>query len=89
MAHEVVWTKRVESFFADAANLTQFERDILHSRICGMTRLEQSFFYTCSLSTIDKTIKKLKRVYDIVQREYPDELPIRRNSEAEKYLDEH
>lgn len=89
MSHEVIWTKRVTDFFEDAANLTRFEREILESRISGMTRVQQSLYFSVSLSTIDKTIARLKKIYDEVQQEYPDELRPRRASIYESYQDHH
>jgi len=88
LARQVIWTKRVESFFADVANLTPFERDVLRCRISGMTRLQTSFYLSISVSSIDKCIARLKRLYDEVQREYPDDLKPRRSSAQETYMDD-
>lgn len=54
-----------------------------------MTRVQTSFYLSLSVSTIDKIVARLKQKYDIVQKEYPDELRPRRNSVYEAYMDEH
>lgn len=88
MSHQVIWTKRVLDFFCEAANLTPFEREVMITRLT-MTRLQQADYLSVSLSTLDKCIARLKRKYDAVQKEYPDELKPRRKSAAETYMDEH
>lgn len=89
MSRQVVWTKRTESFFCDAANLTPFERDVLRCRISGMTQVQTSFYLSVSVSTIQKTVARIKRIYDVVQKEFPDELKPRRTCAAETYMDTH
>lgn len=89
MAHQVIWTRRVYEFFCDAANLTKLDRDILSQRIAGMTIKEMQFYYDLSESAINKRIARLKRIYDEVQKEYPEELKPRRTSAAETYMDVH
>lgn len=89
MSRQVIWTRRVYEFFCDAANLSKIDRDILAQRIAGMTVTEMSFFYGLSESAIHKRIARMKRLYDEVQREYPEELRPRRKSAAETYMDEH
>lgn len=87
MAHQVIWTRRVYEFFCDAANLPQIDRQILAQRIGGMTIKEMTFFYGLSESSINKRIARMKRLYDEVQKEYPDDLRPRRSSAAETYMD--
>lgn len=89
MAHQVIWTRRVYEFFCDAANLNKLDRDILAQRIAGMTIKEMQFFYGLSESALNKRIARMKRIYDEVQKEYPDELKPRKTSAAETYMDEH
>ena len=76
-------------FFLENSNCTKFQRDVLITRISGMTIKEQAMFFHCGESTVNRAIRVLKDTYDAVQREYPDELPKRKMSEAERYLDEH
>lgn len=88
MSHQVVWTRRVVTLFEDAANLTDLERQVLETRVAGMTRVQQSFYLNLSVSTIDKVISRLKQKYDVVQKEYPDDLKPRKFSAAETYMDD-
>ena len=87
MSHQVVWTKRVETFFADAANLTDTERAVLRCRVCGMTRTATALYLSMSVSTVDRIVARLKRVYDVVQKEYPEELRPRKTCAEEAYMD--
>lgn len=89
MSHQVIWTRRVYEFFCDAGNLSKLDRDILAQRIAGMTVKEMSYYYGLSESAIHKRVAKIKRIYDEVQREYPDELKERRLSAQELYMDSH
>lgn len=87
MAHQVLWTKNITSIFYEEAHLSEFEIQIMNTRIKGMTITEQSLKFNCSKSLIDKTIKKLKVKYDEVQKNHPDELPERKFSAKELYMD--
>ena len=91
MSHEVVWTERVEKFFAEKGNLTEHERKILHLRVMGLTRTQIKFYLDdgTEVWTIDRIVKKLKKRYDVVQKEYPDILPVRKECEQEAYMDTH
>ena len=72
------------------ACLSQTERDVLHCRVMGMTRIQTSMYLDgLSVSAIDKIIKRLKAKYDVVQKEYPNELHPRRDSAEETYMDTH
>lgn len=77
MAHEVCWTRQIVEEFAQEAMLSDFENQVLRTRVKGMQRVEQSILLGCSVSTIDRTIKVLKRKYDAVQ-EYDVILPPRK-----------
>ena len=76
-------------FFKQAANLTPLECEIMETRISGMTRTQQSFYFNISVSALEKIIARLKKKYDAVQKEFPDRLKPRRASAAETYMDEH
>ena len=88
MSVQVVWTKKTFNFFADAANLTKFERDVLQCRISNFTQVQTAMYLSCGTSTVAKCVKRLKKKYDIVQQEYPDELRPRKSSAVELYMDE-
>ena len=88
MSHQVIWTARVVELFETAANLNDLEKQILESRVHGMTIRQQALFYNLSESTVSRIVARLKRKYDEVQKEFPDDLKPRRKSAAETYLDE-
>lgn len=88
MAKEVSWNRIIYDEFVRFALLTDFEKEVLKTRLQNKTIIEQSLLLHCSKSTIDRTIKKLKKKYDEVQP-YSDILPKRRTSEKENYLDTH
>jgi len=87
MAHEVRWTKTILDEFVREGQLTDEEIAIMQTRIAGMTRTQQSFYFNISLSTLDKKIARLKQKYDSAQA-HSDILPPRRSSVYEKYQDE-
>ena len=87
--HQVVWTKKVYTFFCEHGNLNDLEREILAQRISGMTVLQMSFYHSMSESSIHRLIKRLRHKYDVVQKEYPNELRPRKSSTAETYMDTH
>lgn len=87
MSHEVVWTKKVLERFCEAAKLTDFERQVMETRIAGMTITQQAFYLSVSDSTVCRTVARLKKKYDAVQKEYPDELKPRRKTVYEDFMD--
>ena len=89
MAHQVIWTNSVKEFFYKEGNLSEFQIQIMETRIKGMSIIEQSMKFCCSKSLIDKEIKKLKAIYDECQKANPDKLPPRKFSTKELYMDSH
>lgn len=88
MAKQVIWTRYTYEKFVHEGFLTEFEQEVLQTRIKGMTVLQQAEHLHCSKSTVEKTIAALKKRYDEVQKRNPD-LPIRRTSAQEQYMDSH
>ncbi|MCQ2465729.1 MAG: hypothetical protein MJ095_09115 [Oscillospiraceae bacterium] len=88
MSKQVIWTKFILETFIREGCLNEFEAEIMRTRIDGMTVLQQSLRMNCSKSTVEKTIAKLKVRYDEVQKRCP-ELPVRRSSAQELYMDTH
>lgn len=84
----VSWTDEVFEKFIDMADLTEFEQEVLESRIEGLTIKEQAEHLHCSTSKISSAIKRIKLMYDSVQLQCPETFPKRRISDKEKYLDE-
>lgn len=86
---KIVWTRRVYEFFCTEGNIKQIDREILAQRIAGMTVKEMAQYYSMGESTIHKHISDMMKIYDIVQKEYPDILNPRKESEDEKFMDTH
>lgn len=89
MSKQVNWNKEVLEFFIEEALLSDFEAEIMRTRVAGMPVKEQATHCLCSVSKVEKTIARLKIKYDYLQKQYPDKLPIRRSSAKELYMDTH
>lgn len=89
MAHQVIWTKHTLEFFLNNANMSDLQKRIMVDRCNNVTVIQMSMKYHCSESTIHREIAKIKRIYDEVQRQHPDKLPIRKSSAKELYMDTH
>lgn len=89
MAHQVIWTEKTLNTFIKLGNLNEFQEQIMRTRCKNMTVLQQSFLLQCSESTVHKEIAKIKKIYDVVQAQHPDELPQRKSSSKELYMDSH
>lgn len=88
MCNKFPWNTILYDEFVRLGGLSEFEQRLLRDRMRGLSRTEMSILYSCSISTVDRTIKNLKKKYDSVQP-YSDKLPKRRTSDAEKYMDSH
>lgn len=89
MAHQVKWNKKVFDIFVSEAMLSDFEIQVLETRIKGWSIVKQCIEFSCSESTINRTVALLKQKYDNVQKHHPDELPPRRFSMKETWMDTH
>lgn len=88
MVKDVKWNFYILEEFNRVAMLSDFEYQIMYTRIKGMTISQQALKFHCSESKINKTIAELKRKYDSA-RQYSDMLPVRRSTKEEEYLDTH
>lgn len=66
MSNQVIWTKKRLDTFVENASLSEFEERVIKTRAKGWSIVKQSIELNVSVSTINKTIKKLKEKYDIV-----------------------
>lgn len=89
MAHQVIWTKKILETFIREGELTPLEEAIMRTRVKGWTRTKQAEELNLSISALDGYIRALKKKYDAVQKEHPGEMPKRKSSAAELYMDEH
>jgi len=87
MAREVLWTDKLTESFIKKGALSEDQAYIMRSRARGYTVQQQSDHLHKSPATIGRMIAEIKKRYDAVQKEYPDEFPPRRNSKVENYMD--
>lgn len=87
MAHQVAWNKYIYDFFSEHAMLSDDEKFILRTRIQGWTVTQQAIALSKSPSTVAAIISVLKKKYDMVQAQYPNDLPKRVSSAKELYMD--
>jgi len=86
MAKQVDWTKKIVETFIEEAMLSDLEQKVLKTRVQGWTRTKQAYEFNISMPTLDRCIATLKKKYDEVQKYHPD-LPKRRVSKEEEYMD--
>lgn len=89
MSKQVKWTADIVRKFSEKAMLNEDEIFVLVTRVKGMPISRQAQELNCSESTINRMISNLKKKYDCVQKEYPDEFPVRKSSAKETWMDEH
>ena len=89
MKSGVVWTKNLTEEFIELAMLSDDEAYLMRSRVKGTTVPAQAMYLSCSESTVHRMISKIKKKYDAVQKEHPNEFPIRRTSKKEEWMDSH
>lgn len=88
MSHEVLWTDDLTEKVVKYGALSEDEAFVLRSRARGYTVTQQAHMLNCSERTVARIVSKLKKVYDAVQKEHPTELPVRKTSKVEKFMDE-
>lgn len=64
MARQVKWNKIILEEFIRIGGLTEFEEQIMRTRVGGWSRDKQAIEFHCSVSTIDRVIKRCKLKYD-------------------------
>lgn len=88
MAKQICWTKKIVETLIEEACLTKEKQDILRTRVAGLTIYEQVERFNISVCKVNRVIKMLKWKYDNVQK-YCKDLPLRKMSAAELYMDTH
>lgn len=86
--HQIHWTKQLTEDFIDMAMLSEDEAYILRSRVKGTPVSIQSAYLCCSESTVHRMIAKIRKKYDVVQKENPNKFPLRKKSAKETWMDE-
>lgn len=85
---QVRWTKKLTEDFIELAMLSDDEAYIIRSRVKNTPVSIQAAELSCSESTVHRMIAKLKKKYDVIQKEYPDKFPTRKKSAKETWMDE-
>lgn len=87
MSKQVLWTDKLTESFIRKAMLSDDEAFVMRTRARGYTVTQQAMELNKSESTIHRMIRDIKNKYDAVQKEYPDEFPIRKTSKVEEFMD--
>lgn len=88
MSKQVTWTKFIYDTFCEEAMLNETERFILRTRIDGWPVTKQAMHLHMSEANVHRLIRILKHKYDVVAAANP-ELPKRKHSAKETYMDTH
>lgn len=74
---DILWNKIILDEFIRLALPTEFEIQLIRSRMADQSRVQQSFEFSRSLPRVDAAIKSIRQKYDAVQP-YSDILPPRK-----------
>ena len=88
MTHQVPWTKTLLEDFIIEGLLTEDEENIMRTRIAGWSIVKQSMEFGMSTATISRIIKKAKKKYDHLHKQFPERFPERKQSKFEQTLDD-
>lgn len=89
MANQIIWTRQLLNDLYEYAVLNENEQYLMESRIKGVPVSIQADYLCCSESTVHRMISKIKKKYDVVQKQHPDKFPPRRKSAKETWMDKH
>ena len=84
----MLWTDKLTEDFIKKAALSDDEAYIMRTRARGYTVTQQAMALNKSESTIARMIAIIKKKYDAVQKEFPEDFPKRKTSKVEKFMDE-
>lgn len=87
MSHQVLWTDKLTEEFIKKAALSEDEAFIMRTRARGYTVTQQAMSLNKSESTVHRMIATIKKKYDAVQKEFPDDFPVRKVSKVEEFMD--
>ena len=88
MSKQVIWSKIILETYIREGNLSKEDEWIMRTRVAGWSRTKQATHLHISLSSLDKRIAHLKKLYDQVQKTNPL-LPPRKPSAKELWMDTH
>lgn len=85
----VPWNEQFYDNFCQKGMLNKDEREVLRCRIMGYSITQISMCARMSTAKVSRIVKDLRIKYDAVQKVYPDLLPIRKETEQERWQDTH
>ena len=88
MSKQVPWNKIILERFIELSTLTKEEEQVIRTRVAGLTITEQSILLGMSPAKVSRITKRLKVLYDNVEK-YDPILPPRKFSAKETYQDHH
>lgn len=77
---DIIWNKIILDEFIRLALPTEFEIQLIRSRMAEQSRVQQSFEFSRSLPRVDAAIKSIRQKYDAVQP-YSTILPPRKKKQ--------
>ena len=80
MSREVIWTRQRFELLCEQGMLSDRDCRILEMHIRRFSALEIAMAENMDISRVNAVIKRLKRTYDVVQKEFPDRLDPRQKS---------
>ena len=87
---KMAWTEKRIQTFVKLGHLNKDQEDVLRCRLMEYSMTKLCAECHMSLSKANRVLKRVKEIYDVFQADYPElDFPVRRESEIEKYMDEH
>lgn len=81
------WTDELTEKVIQKCMLSDDESKILKTRVRGYTVKQQALAFDMSESTVARMISEMKKKYDAIQKQYPNEFPLRKSSKNEEWMD--
>lgn len=88
MSKQVKWTADTLERFITYGLLDNESEFIMRNRCKNMPITRMAMELNRSESWVHKRVAYLKKLYDEVQRQHPDEMPVRKASAKETWMDE-
>jgi DNA-binding CsgD family transcriptional regulator len=84
MTKQVIWTKQILEEFIKEGNLNERQEYIIRTRVQGYTITRQALELHLSIDQVNKDIRTLKHLYDVVSLNN-SKLPPRMKNKSELY----
>lgn len=85
---DFIWTDELTEKVINKLMFSDDEAYVLRTRVRGYSVSYQAQHLNCSDSTVARMISKMKKKYDALHEQYPDDFPARKASKVEKFMDE-